>query len=449
MARRYVRVVVYKKSASSWSSTATEITNVRNVVIKRGINKVKDTFEFELTNTHNQYYNTVGYDDRCTIWVWNNTPWSNLTQTQRNDALQIDGVVTDFQQDFMGGGRVLKIKGVGFKEVIAKGLVFVRSPDIVKPHLLIQNVLTQLNNTNPYRKIYGANPAEWATLSNPTTKAGGDDFDDVQYTTSYKSGLEVIDDLSSDKYTNDGAYTAKVTYNPTTDRYEFIWRAKTRSTSLKLTEGTTDMNNLKLKQNKDKVVNAIIYNVGFDCNDIAWEFLHFEPSEMVSGGAQWLYYTETNTVIPRLIQQEYDNNRSLWEQTTEGKRKENYPKDSSYTYTMQFKARDENGEYTGSNLEVDNDDEFNDAIVNEAEWVGRDQVSKVLERFGTGKWEGDVLQPQTETIIEGDLVEIDSVSYGFTGTNTKLIRCIEMYNDVWKTTLMLEEDERSVITEQQ
>ena len=52
------------------------------------------------------------------------------------------------------------------------------------PHLIIQQVISQINNNNNNRKIYGANATEWAELGNATTKRDGTtSFPDAQYYT--------------------------------------------------------------------------------------------------------------------------------------------------------------------------------------------------------------------------------------------------------------------------
>ena len=69
------------------------------------------------------------------------------------------------------------------------------------------------------------------------------------------------------------------------------------------------------------------------------------------------------------------------------------------------------------------------------------QADKLIDGFGKARWDGEILLPQTDTFVEGDLLSLTSVTYDF---DEKLIRVIEVHDSIWNTVLMLEEDERSV-----
>jgi len=437
MAKRYSRVVIYKKTGNSWAASGTLLDEARGVLVMRGIGKIRDVFEFKLLNAHNKYFKTGATvtpdeDDRIQIWMWSGTAWDSLTTTQKNNALEIDGIITSLTQD-TAGGKDLLIKGAGFFDIIFKGLVFVRDKTLNKSHLIIQDIIIQLNKYNPNRTIV------WDTDNDLSPK-------DINYTSSYKSSAEIIEELSSDKFTGDGAYKYYIKYVPdiadeTSVTYKFVWKKKLDNVDNTLTEGTDTIFNTNLKKNKDKIINSIIYNVGFDCFDEAHEFLYNEPSQTVGSGGSWKYLTDTYTLIPDLIVAEFEADRTKWDTTTEGLRKSNFPSAGSYPYTFQFEERDEHGDKTGTSATATDDDSFNDAIVKEAEWLGRDVAAIWIDLYGQARWSGDVTVPFTNEFIEGNLLSLNSDSYNFSG---KRIRIKDITNSIFLTTLRLDEDESTV-----
>jgi len=437
--KRYTRVMIYKKDGTTWESSGTVLTDAYKVEVTRGIGKIKDIFQFNILNSHNRYYKSgatqPGEDDRIQIWFWKNKLWANLTTSQQNDALVMDGVITDVMGSTQTS-KELSIRGSGFFDIVMKGMVFVRDNTLTTSDAIIRNIIAQLNGYNPNRVIYGANLTEWNNMGNTVLT------NDIQYTSSYKSSVEVIEELSSNKYTGDGAYKFFIKYNPTDERYEFRWNKKDNVADGAFIYGTDNCYKLNLKNNKEGVINAVIYNVGLDCNNISWDFLHYDPSETVKGGAAWKYMTDTQNIMPDLLITEFEADETLWETTPDGLRKENYPSDGEYPWTFQFETRDEAGIKSGTLATAADDDEFNDAIVSEAKWIGRDIAAKLIDTFGDAKWGGDLDIPQVNS-TEGDLLDMTASIYNL--SNEKL-RVERIRHDIFTTTKMLTKDEKSVGT---
>jgi len=445
-------VTLLKKSGSTWSSTEITLTDINSIDVKRGIGKIKDTFELKILNAENDYYkngvSVIEEDDRIKIWIWEGeTDWSDLTTVQQNACFQIDGSVTSVNQT-LSTGRTLTVKGVGMMDVVFKGLVFVRDTSLTKPHLIIQNIIAQLNSYNPYRKIYGANPTEWGTTLTvrATTKRDGTTaFEDKAYTCSYKPAVEIIEDLSTNKYTGDGTYIFKVGYNPTESRYDFYWYAKETDTTDSLTEGTDIIHEINLKQSNEGIINAVIYHVGTDCNNNPRDFLAYDPTRQVADGASWRYYTETGDQIQALIENEWENNTASFATDSGGNRTSNYPTaydNGGGKWTFQFDTRDDSGVPTGTKAEATDADDYNDAIVEEAKWAGRDIVMKVIDRWGESKWSGSITIPQSNSYTEGQLLKLTSESYNL---SEYPLRVEEINQTIWDTTLKVKEDEKSIV----
>lgn len=439
--QRKCRVAIFKKSGSTWSGTESVVTGVYDVQVKRGIGKIKDVFSFRVLNSQNRLFDgssDIEEDDKCRIWFWSDTVWDDMNAAARNAVLEIEGIVKTIKQTTTGGHEVL-VNGVGLMDVVFRGLVFVRDSSLTTPETIIQDVIKQLNEYNPQRTIYGKDSTEWGNMNNKVTG------NDIQYTSAYKSAAEVIEELSSAQYTGDGAYKFQVKYNATETRYEFLWTRKSRSEDQTMTEGTTVMKRVDLQQSNEEIVNAIIYNVGPDCNEITWDFLAYDPTSQVSDGANWLYYTDSADILPNLIKDEQINNDTLFDKDAQGRFTSNYP--NSYDnnggeWTFQFETRNDAGVKSGTAATATNATTYNEKLVNEAEWAGREKAMKIIDTWGKSIWSGDIEVGQTSTYTEGELIKLTASSYNLTNHN---IRCQEIWHNVWSTLIKVKDDEKSIV----
>lgn len=356
--------------------------------------------------------------------------------TLGNDNVLMEGVVDRPEIKMSPNNtRVCTIKGFGIIEQIFGALVFIKDVSITTPEAVIQSVITQINNYNRLRTIYGENGTEWGNLSNDTTSA------DIQYVASYKSALEIIEDVSSDRYTKDGNYYYYVTYNATEDRYEFHWNKKSQSLTagLSITEG--EPTEMKIYRSREAVINAIIYNVGLDCNEVPQEFLNYAQTSMAGYGTKWKYITATNTIISDLINQEFEENRNEWTTGANNSRTSNYPDDTS-SWTFQFETRNDDGTKTGTNATASTDATFNDAIVEEAMWLGKEATNKILDMYQAPRIKCEATYPFTTAYSLGNLVPVTSESFNL---NNYPLRVVEIKHDDDSTTIYLEEDEFTAI----
>lgn len=371
------------------------------------------------------------------------------------DDIIIEGTIDTPSSSITPSGNVLTINGVGIIENIFAALVFVRDVALTQPHLIIQSVINQINNYNPLRKIYGANPAEWAAIGNATARSDSSAFPTIQYSSSYKSALEVVEEISGDNYTKDGNYFFYMVYNGTDDRYEFHWKYKKPELSSSATivwnsyiivvfdVAIVDSNCLisKLSKSNSEVINAIIYNVGLDCNEVPWEFLNFANTSMVGHGTKWKYVIGTNNIFSDLINREFEADRTLWAVGADGNRTSNYPIDSS-SWTFQFKTRNTDGSLTGTAATATSDTEFNDALKLEAEAVGKEATDRILLTYGAPRLKAEFEFPFLNSYTLGDLTAIVSTRFGI---ENYPLRLVEIKHDEWTTTLYYEEDEVTAI----
>ena len=380
-------------------------------------------------------YPVVEEDDVVRIYRVKNT-----TAFGDSDII-IEGTVISVAGNVDVDTRTLTISGESFLSQLFKGLVFVQ-PDggtLDYPHQYIQNIIAQINEFNQDRPIYGETAGEWSDIGNatPTTTK-------IQYTSSYKTAIEIIDDLSTDANTYDGQYLYYLVYNSTDDRYEFNWLAKDATEDNTLIEGTDRISSVKLLIDNDEVVNAAIYNCGLDCEGNSMEFLFFDFTS--GGGSKWKYITSTNTIAEDLVNAEFDNNDTVWDYQTlsEGKKRtSNYP--NSYTaYAMQFTDRDSDGTRNASAVNPSTDATFNDAIWTEARWQGWAKAKAIVDVMKDPKQKLTVTSDygsDTKTYALGEVITCTFPSYGI---NDIKLRIQQIDYEIETTTLSLAEDEVTI-----
>ncbi len=384
-------------------------------------------------------FEVISADDKVRIYIWKNS----LTSSSAD--LIMEGTIIEPDTQVNDGVRSLGFRGVSFIDTMFNTLTFADTELNKKPHTIIQAVIAQINNYNLNRVIYGEDSTAWSALGNASTKSDGTTaFEDINYYTTYKKAIEVIEELSSDRYTGSGQYIYWVTFT-TTNGYEFHWTYKTGTIAATLVEGTDDIKDFKFNKSVEEVINAVIFNTGIDCYGHAHDELFFDPASQSAVGSRWYYMTTTAKIAEGLINAEFAADISLWTTTTDGHRTENFPTDPS-SWTFQFEAVDETEPWqftlTGSKATATSDATFNDAIVNQAYYLGCIEAARVVTLFGNPRYKGTVnMVLDTTNYAIGDLLDCTFPSFGL--YNKKLrVQQIDYFID--RITMHLEEDENTL-----
>ncbi len=386
-------------------------------------------------------FEVISADDKIRIYLWKNSLTSSTSD------LIMEGTIIEPDTQVSDGARSLAFRGVSFIDTMFNTLTFADTELNKKPHTIIQAVIAQINNYNLNRVIYGESSTEWSALNNATTRSDGTTaFEDVNYYTTYKKAIEVIEELSSDRYTGSGQYIYWVTFT-IANGYEFHWTYKTGTVAATLVEGTDDIKDFKFNKSVEEVINAVIFNTGIDCYDNGHEELYFDPASQSAVGSRWYYMTTTAKIAEGLINAEFIADTSLWNTTSDGARTENFPKDAEVSsWTFQFEAVDETEPWqftlTGSNATATSDETFNDAIVNQAYYLGTIEAARVVKLFGNPRYKGTVnMVLNTTDYVIGDLLDCTFPSFGL--YNKKLrVQQIDYFLD--RITIHLEEDESTI-----
>lgn len=154
-------------------------------------------------------YPVIETDDLVDIYFWKNADFSSLTQSQKNSARAIEGIVAE--PTLNRGANVISVRGYGLIDTIFSGMAFALTDNADEyAHTIIQKIIAQLNQFNPNRPIFGEDAAQWATIGNDTVE------DTTSYSSKYRTAIEMIEELSSAEHTDDGQYIYWVDYNPRT-----------------------------------------------------------------------------------------------------------------------------------------------------------------------------------------------------------------------------------------
>lgn len=385
-------------------------------------------------------FEVITADDKVSIWIWQDAEWDDMTDAQKEAAFAIEGTITQPSLTSNDSNRLITVDGIGIIEALFASLAFAK-PASAQPWITtIQEMIAQINQYAPAgKKIYGESATEWEDLGNPNTKHNGDSFPDVQYSSAYKRGIEILEELTQDKYTGDGQYIYYVK-RYSNGNYGLYVRYKNPivQSGNVVTQGVEPIET-KAKRSTDEVINAVIYNCGFDPYERGMEYLNYNPASQSSIGSKWKYITTTAHLGQALLNIEFEADTSKWETTDDGTRKENFPKDASYPYTFQFEGRNTNGSLTGVSATAADDDAFADAVRLEAKWRGKEETDRIITLYSNPRYSVTFLIYQSNNYILGEAYEIILPSFGL--HNVHPLRLIESTHRFWTTELEFEEDE--------
>jgi len=492
------KVEVYKFLDSGTYDTVNKITlnGVRDFSVRTGKGKVKDTFDLKLINANNKFFRTFKSGDGSTTefeWYWGNFPdnypdslkiyvdnvetdsysisGDKITFTSApaigtnniridykvieyedtiriyqkknssvftNSDILISGVVNDISGESTDSSRSLTINGVGLIEIFFNTLSFSKSYSdsdnltSTTPQI-INSLINQVNELNINRVV---------SFTPPTLRSDNTPFPQITYYANYKRALDILEELSSDRYTKDGQYQYEILYDADKDTYDLIWGSKSSNITTTITEGVQPFG-IKFDLTDEDVVNAVIYNCGLDPANHGMEFLFTNTqsgSFNGSGGTKWLYMTETSHIGDDILNEEFSRKPTYWETTDENTRLENYP--SSYAYVPTFKDRYDYPPYNEkeTDLSVVSDTDWVDKVRFEARGRGYGLAKRITDIFGFARKNYKISLPfeSQDTYLNGSIILINSESFG--DSNLKL-RIMEKTIELGKTTLVVEEDE--------
>lgn len=272
---------------SVWSSTAVDITDAYDPVVRMAIGEGRDTFEFKLQNFNGEWSNGWVIGDKLKIYYK-----VNSSSIESSDLL-LQGIVVDIPFDVTGKQDFLRIKGNNYTETLMNALVFYDPGNSGQPIPgFLEGAINSIGLFNDDFKI------TW-NASNPSVKSTGDAFPTIYDKWFYKSALKLLENYSNNSETDDGNY-----YWYINESNELVWRRKTDSANFTFNTAINDYKGLKIKKDTKGIVNFIIAKGGIDPSGDAITVKRDDPVSRAKHGFKYKLITLSATAENDLIQQD-------------------------------------------------------------------------------------------------------------------------------------------------
>jgi hypothetical protein len=357
------------------------------------------------------YYPIIEANDLIRIYRWKSgTTFAGLSAAEKTTAIEegIEGPINEpslSKQD----KNIVEVNGQGLIDAIMSGMAFNNDPPSYPTvDVAIQYIITQLNLYNKNRYIYGGNPTEWADLGNPTVMSTGAAFPTINYSTKYKTAVEIVQELSMTNYTGDGQYIFWINFNDSVQspgqpsgykgRYEFIWRSKNtnnETNAIELTEGDEFMEKLDESKSVDDVVNCVIYNAGVDLNGNGIEGLNYNFS-FTNYGLRWQYISSTSDTHSTMLKNEQTLNSANFPIDTDTKQAtssfpNNYNETTrvwsgSYVF-VSIRTCNDVGLVSNSHPTATSKEEYINYLRYEAKYQGKEKTDALIDLYNRPRFQ--------------------------------------------------------------
>jgi hypothetical protein len=242
------------------TSIDTDITEAVAVNTDEGISSRVDSFNFNI------------YKNGCPVEL----DCEDGIQIYFNDALVMDGKITDYTLQISASGTMYGVKGQNKLEAILNNVAPAYYTDKTASYI-ITDLINKVNSWNSSQN-------GWIDIATGEISATTMQFD---YYQPYKPVFQMIEELSTNKYTGNGSYIYYLDAGT-----NFVW--KPRPTEISdtefLCEGLNDIS-IKIEKGTWDLVNAAIINAGADLNGAPVFAYAYNAASIGKVGWKWKYLT--------------------------------------------------------------------------------------------------------------------------------------------------------------
>jgi hypothetical protein len=338
-----------------WSGSATTLTEFQDLDVQVSLGAGKDSFAFKVTNWNDSFSNYFKAQDRVVI-----SRVTNTTSVTASDVI-MDGVVKSVPTDTSGKNNTLRIEGYNFSEAIMAAITFTDVNGLTPPQAIQQAL-----SASKALGVVGGTGITWDN-TNRTTKKDGSAFPTI--TKSYKNYtlLKVMEELSSPKFTEDGAYYWWITADN-----KLKWVPNTSGTEYTFNQATGEQVKIKTKIDTDDVRNYFILKGGRDPAGKAIQKKHIDYVSANKHGNKFYIATSQTATSESLTRQDFGASATS-----------TIP--SSFPFTTVWKSQQ-----TGAVVTVANGGEYVTAIRNEVEYRLGLEAEELARLYGKGKLKVDI-----------------------------------------------------------
>jgi len=360
----------YLSTTSTWDTTPITITDFSNPLVEVNSGDAKDSFTFVVNNFNGAYNDYFQPQDKIVISrVLNST-----TITTSN--ILIVGAIKSPPYNRTGARNEVKVEGFNFSESVFSAMVFIDTQGQTIPQVL----QTALNHV----KLYAPNFNITWHPNNPSVKTNGSAFPSIYKPYKNVPLKKLIEDVSSNIVTTDGAYFWYVDL-----QNRFVWRPSSGSIPISTFNSTSD-GYISIKSGKDTkdIINYIIVKGGRDPQKNPIQKRYIDAVSAAKNGNKFYIYTDPGIQAETLNSQDLDKS----DPTKKGKHTQSYP--YSYPFTCSWTSQ----ATAGTQLSVANNANYIWAIRSEITYRMDLIGNALLATYKNGKLKIDVgFEPGTKT----------------------------------------------------
>lgn len=355
-------------SGTTWSETTTDVVDFYDPILEVNAGDKKDSFSLKLNNPNGIYDNVYQPNDKLTI--------SRVTNSDSfsTDDIKMIGVIRDVPTDSSGSKDEVRLEGYNFSEAITTALVFYDAATNKSPLEIVKEAISTVALQNSNFAV------TWDTTNNPLLykKDGTTLFPTLKKRYFYVPLSKVIEEMLSDKYTEDGTYMWWVDNE---NKFQVRSNAGGDAYSYNI---ETDTDTINYKDGKDikDVKNFIILKGGTDPSGKQLQVVLRDYSSISKHGMRYYYAVSQNTYAENL------NKLDVGKESTT-----RYP--TTYPFTTNWKAS-----YTGTvegvsvvegnTIEVTSDLEYKEVLREEALTQLKAEAQQIIDGTKFGKLKVDI-----------------------------------------------------------
>lgn len=422
------RIEIYKKVATyTWDATALLPLHYSKLSLSYVLGKQVDTASFKLHIINKELKwsdaqsHSLDYDDRVKIYQWDSGDWDSLSAGDKQQAFAFDGTMSKIPAKLSVDGHYITITASSLIESMLTTPVFLDETAKTVPQL-IQQALNNMNAQNTGRFVY------WHS-GNPTTKDDDSAFPTHNYFKNYTPVVELIESLSSNKYTEDGNYIYYIYYDNSDDKSYLKWLYKPSTLPVEnILAENAGFKTVAVGKNKDDVINLIIAHLGKDAHNNSITGFNFNASSIAKNGQKTKYLTNLANTADDLLYQEAVGKGTF---DFEGKQlTSRIPNTFPYTFTV-----------IGSDV-VSNSTEFNDKFREYVKIEGRLLTQRLIDTGSYPRYSVKFTMSRRNNryFQLGFMSKVTIPSYGLTN---KLLRVHKVMYDQYNVSVELLEDEET------
>ncbi len=416
----YVKWKVQRNAftGTTWSGVTTDVVDFYDPILDVAAGDKKDSFSLKLNNPNGVYDNIFQPNDKLTI-----SRVTNSATFSSNDIKMI-GVIRDVPTDSSGSRDELRLEGYNFSEAVTTALVFYDAATDKSPLEIVKEAIASvaLQNTNF--------TIEWDTVNNPLLykKDNTTLFTTLKKRYFYQPLSKVIEEMLSDKYTEDGTYLWWVDNN---NKFQVRSNAGGSLHDYNLSTDTDTVNYKDGKDTKD-VKNFIILKGGTDPSGKQLQVVLRDYSSISKHGMRY-YYAVSQT--------RYAENLNKLDVGVDAL--DRYPTSLPGSFTTNWKAS-----YTavvegvsvvkGNTIDVTTYLEYKEVLREEALTQLRSEAQQIIDGTKYGKLKVDItVRAGAKTWLIGDRINCTIAKISAT---PKVLRVREIQYTSDTDTYSLEED---------